>query len=158
MPSNGRKLWEIRNIHRCIQEAIDGSKEPLYSEHLLSSPHGYRMCMCIYPNGFDSGKGTHISLYFVIMRSKYDFLQSWPFKQSVQFTLFNQINPANCIISTLIPQQCSQTPFKKPESDMNDISGFPEFAPQTILQDQEFTHGNTLFIECKVDCSDLDLH
>lgn len=45
---------------------------------------GYKMCARIYPNGDGIGKGSHISLFFVIMRGHYDALLPWPFSQKVR--------------------------------------------------------------------------
>jgi hypothetical protein len=40
--------------------------------------------MRLYLNGDGVGKGTHISLFFVIMKGEYDLLLSWPFKHKVR--------------------------------------------------------------------------
>ena len=50
------------------------------------------MCARIYLNGDGMGKGTHISLFFVIMRGEYDALLRWPFRQKVTFMLLDQEN------------------------------------------------------------------
>ena len=36
------------------------------------------------------GKGTHFSLFFIVMRGLYDALLRWPFRQRVTMTLLNQ--------------------------------------------------------------------
>lgn len=43
-----------------------------------------------YLNGDGMGKGTHFSLFFVVMRGLYDALLRWPFRQRVTMTLLNQ--------------------------------------------------------------------
>lgn len=42
-----------------------------------------KMCARVYLNGDGMGKGTHLSLFFVVMRGEYDALLPWPFKQKV---------------------------------------------------------------------------
>jgi len=42
------------------------------------------MCARLYLNGDGMGKGTHVSLFFVIMRGAYDALLKWPFRQKVR--------------------------------------------------------------------------
>ena len=37
----------------------------------------------LYLDGDGQGKGSHISLFLVIMKSDYDDLLTWPFKQKV---------------------------------------------------------------------------
>ena len=44
---------------------------------------GYKMCARLYLNGDGMGKGTHVSLFFVIMRGPCDALLKWPFRQKV---------------------------------------------------------------------------
>lgn len=41
------------------------------------------MCARLYLNGDGMGKGTHVSLFFVVMRGMYDALLKWPFRQKV---------------------------------------------------------------------------
>ena len=36
------------------------------------------------------GKGTHFSLFFIVMKGLYDALLRWPFRQRVTMTLLNQ--------------------------------------------------------------------
>ena len=38
------------------------------------------------------GRGTHVSLFFVVMKSEYDALLQWPFSQRVTFRLINPHN------------------------------------------------------------------
>lgn len=41
------------------------------------------MCLRIYLNGDGTGRGTHLSLFFVVMRGHSDALLKWPFNQKV---------------------------------------------------------------------------
>ena len=50
----------------------------------------YVSCYRCYLNGDGMGKGTHFSLFFVVMRGLYDALLRWPFRQRVTMTLLNQ--------------------------------------------------------------------
>lgn len=48
-----------------------------------TSKYGYKMCLRIYLNGDGTGRGTHLSLFFVVMRGHSDALLKWPFNQKV---------------------------------------------------------------------------
>lgn len=48
-----------------------------------SSKYGYKMCLRLYLNGDGTGRGTHLSLFFVVMKGKCDALLKWPFSQKV---------------------------------------------------------------------------
>jgi hypothetical protein len=154
--TNGLLIWRIPDIRRRYRDAIERRTISLYSPPFYTSPHGYRMCIRTYLNGDGIGKGTHISLFFVIMRSEQDNLLPWPFKQSVRFTLVNQKNPAMSITEAFVPNQKSPS-FLKPENDMNVASGFPKFARQSILQDENFTLGDMIFIKCHIDVAGLNI-
>ena len=153
---NGIFIWKIPNIRRRYRDAIDGTTLSLYSPPFYTSPHGYRVCVRTYLNGDGIGKGTHISVFFFIMRSEHDNLLSWPFKQSVRFTLINQKNPVLSTTEAFVPDQKSPS-FQKPQYDMNIASGFPKFARQSVLQDEDYTVDNVIYIKCQVDLSGLTL-
>ena len=152
--TNGVFIWKIPDIRRRYRDALDGRTISLYSPPFYTSPHGYRMCVRTYLNGDGIGKGTHMSVFFVLMRSEYDSLLHWPFKQSVCFTLINQGNPSANITEAFIPDLTSPS-FQRPEKDMNVAGGFPKFASQSVLHDDNFTKGDTIFIKCQVDLTGL---
>lgn len=155
--TNGIFIWKIPDIRRRYRDAVDRKTISLYSPPFYTSPNGYRMCVRVYLNGDGMGKGTHISVFFVIMKSEHDSLLSWPFKQSVQFTLINQVNQHNSISEAFSPDLSSPS-FQKPTAEMNVASGFPKFTRQSILQNEEFTQGNTIFIKAQVDLTGLKSH
>ena len=155
--TNGILIWKIPDIRRRYRDAVDRRTISLYSPPFYTSPHGYRMCIRTYLNGDGIGKGTHVSLFFVVMRSEHDNLLPWPFKQSVRFTLINQKNPPSSITEAFVPDLKSPS-FHKPENDMNIASGFPKFARQSVLNDENFTMGNMIYIKCQVDLTGLPVH
>ena len=147
--TGGIFTWKIPDIQKRYEEAVDGKTVSLYSLPFYTSPHGYRVCICTYLNGYGDGKGTYISLFFFIMRSQHDDLLSWPFKHTVHFTLINQKNPAASITEAFIPDLHIPS-FQKPSYDMNIPCGFPKFAPHTVLKDENFTGDNALTIYCQI--------
>lgn len=42
------------------------------------------MCLRIYLDGDGTGRGTHLSLFFVVMKGPNDALLRWPFNQKVR--------------------------------------------------------------------------
>ena len=67
--THGILVWKIPDICRHYRDAIEHRTISLYSPPFYTSPHGYRMCIRTYLNGDGIGKGTHISVFFVLMRS-----------------------------------------------------------------------------------------
>ncbi|XP_046855200.1 TNF receptor-associated factor 5-like [Xenia sp. Carnegie-2017] len=89
---NGTLLWKIDNFKKKRQNAINGIKTALYSVPFYSSQYGYKMCAKIYMNGDGFGKGTHLSLFFVVMKGDNDALQTWPFQKKITMMLMDQGN------------------------------------------------------------------
>jgi FtsZ-binding cell division protein ZapB len=72
---NGTLVWKIESYQRKRQDAINGVKTALYSPPFYSAQYGYKMCAKIYMNGDGFGKGSHLSLFFVVVRGELnDFL------------------------------------------------------------------------------------
>ena len=67
---NGKLLWKIESYQRKRQDAINGLKTALYSPPFYSAQYGYKMCAKIYMNGDGFGRGSHLSLFFVVMKGE----------------------------------------------------------------------------------------
>ena len=157
--TKGVFIWKINDLGRRKQDANDGRVLSLYSPPFFTSFHGYRMCIRCYLNGDGSGKGTHISVFFVMMKSEHDDLLPWPFKQKVTISLLNQETPSDGsshITQSFMPDSRSSS-FQKPTKDMNIASGFPKFAPRTVLNDKKYSNNDTIYFKVKVDLSDIPL-
>ena len=59
--------------------------EPFYTHH-----GGYKMRVQVDPNGYETGKGTHLSLFVHIMRGENDDKLQWPFRGSVTVQAYNR--------------------------------------------------------------------
>ena len=152
----GTLLWRITDVTRRRQEAISGRTPSIYSPAFYTSKTGYKLCSRIYLNGDGMGKGTHVSLFFVVMRGNYDALLKWPFRQKVTLTFIDQNNREH-VLDAFRPDPTSSS-FKRPVTDMNIASGCPLLLPLTTLDNP--THGyikdNTAFIKIIVSVDDLE--
>uniref|UniRef100_UPI00398E830C TNF receptor-associated factor 5-like isoform X1 n=1 Tax=Pristiophorus japonicus TaxID=55135 RepID=UPI00398E830C len=155
---NGKLIWKICDYRMRKQEAAEGRTLSLFSQPFYTSRCGYRLCARAYLNGDGAGKGTHLSLFFVVMKGEYDSLLLWPFKQKVTLTLLDQ-SPKKHHIVELFKADASSTSFKRPLSEMNIASGCPRFVPHTVLEGGKtgtFIKDDTLFIKVIVDLADLE--
>ena len=153
--TNGLLIWKIPDIYRRHLSAKNDEVVSLYSPPFYTSLHGYKMCIRTYLNGDGTGKGTHVSVFFVLMKSDYDNLLPWPFRQKVRLTLINQKNKDASITKAFIPNQESPS-FQKPQDGINVANGFPEFAEQDILNDENFTLGDMIYLKCQVETLGLE--
>uniref|UniRef100_A0A672LW99 TNF receptor-associated factor n=1 Tax=Sinocyclocheilus grahami TaxID=75366 RepID=A0A672LW99_SINGR len=151
---NGTLIWKIRDYKRRKQEAVASKALSLYSQPFYTGYFGYKMCARIYLNGDGMGKGTHLSLFFVVMRGEYDALLPWPFKQKVTLMLMDQ-GPARKHLGDAFKPDPNSSSFRRPNVEMNIASGCPLFVAQTVLENGTYIKDDTIFIKVTVDTSDL---
>ncbi|XP_018420158.1 PREDICTED: TNF receptor-associated factor 1 [Nanorana parkeri] len=150
---NGVFQWKICNFTQKCHDAVIGRAMSLYSPAFYTAKYGYKVCLRIYLNGDGAGKGTHVSLFFAIMKGEYDALLPWPFKHKVTFMLLDQSNREH-VLDAFRPDVSSAS-FQRPVNDMNIASGCPLFCPLSKLQSSKnnYVKDDTLFIRCIIDTS-----
>ena len=153
---NGILVWKITDFARRRREAVSGKTTSFYSSPFYTSFHGYKMCARIYLNGDGMGKGTHLSLFFVVMKGRYDNILHWPFRQKVTFMLVDQGNREH-VVDAFRPDPTSSS-FKKPTHEMNIASGCPLFVALTLLENDGYAYvkDDCLFVKVIVDVNDLE--
>ncbi|XP_053196279.1 TNF receptor-associated factor 2 isoform X1 [Scomber japonicus] len=151
---DGIFVWKISDFSRRRQEAVAGRSPAMFSPAFYSSKYGYKMCLRLYLNGDGTGRGTHLSLFFVVMQGKSDALLKWPFSQKVTLMLLDQNNREH-IIDAFRPDVTS-TSFQRPISEMNIASGCPLFCPLAKLAGKSaYLKDDTIFIKAIVDLTGL---
>ena len=152
----GVYVWKVNELQRRYQEARVGKTVSLYSPPFYTSIHGYRMCLRCYLYGDGQGKGTHISLFVVLMKGEYDDLLAWPFSHRVSLSLINQdhpLSPEKAMTHKFLPNSESSS-FQKPKDTFNIASGFPEFAPLNIISNPSYVKNDTIYFRVKLDPPD----
>eukprot|EP00057_Strongylocentrotus_purpuratus_P013146 XP_011667620.1 PREDICTED: TNF receptor-associated factor 3 [Strongylocentrotus purpuratus] len=151
---DGTLIWKIKEFARRKRDADNGKTLSLYSQPFYTSRFGYKMCARIYLNGDGIGKGTHVSLFFVVMKGDYDALLPWPFSQKVTLMLLDQETGRRHLSDSFRPDPTS-TSFQRPSTNMNIASGCPLFVSQSVLKDPAYVKEDTIFIKVVVDTTDL---
>ena len=147
---DGMLMWKIKDYARRKNEAINGKTLSLYSQPFYTSRFGYKMCARVYLNGDGMGKGSHMSLFFVVMKGEFDALLPWPFKQRVTMTLVDQEKNETHISDSFRPDSNSSS-FRKPQTDMNIASGCPLFASHAVVESRKYLFEDAIFIKFTVD-------
>ncbi|CAH3037682.1 unnamed protein product [Pocillopora meandrina] len=150
---DGQLLWKIPDYARKRNDAVTGQQVSFYSPCFYTSRYGYKMCARIYLNGDGMGKGTHISIFFVVMRGQYDALLRWPFRQKVTFMLLDQDNVEH-VIDAFRPDPNSSS-FQRPRRETNIASGCPMFCSLAELNNHAYVRDDAMFLKIIVDISDL---
>ncbi|KAK3093913.1 hypothetical protein FSP39_021708 [Pinctada imbricata] len=145
----GVLMWKIRDYTRRKQEAVAGRTVSLYSQPFYTSRYGYKMCARVYLNGDGMGKGTHLSLFFVVMRGEYDALLQWPFQHRVTLMLLDQQDGRRHVHDSFQPDPTSSS-FVRPTSEMNIATGCPLFVAHAVMETDTYKRDDTIFIKIKV--------
>ncbi|KPP59520.1 hypothetical protein Z043_122550, partial [Scleropages formosus] len=136
---DGVFIWRISDFTKKRQDAIAGRAPAMFSPAFYTSKYGYKMCLRIYLNGDGTGRGTHLSLFFVVMRGPSDGL----------------LNNREHIIDAFRPDVSSSS-FQRPVSEMNIASGCPLFCPLAKLEAKNnYIRDDTIFIKAIVDLTGL---
>ena len=146
---DGTYLWKIDDWSRRSHDAQIGKTTSLYSPPFYVGRFGYKVCGRLYPCGDGIGKGTHMSMFFVVMKGEYDAVLSWPFRQKVSFKLIDP-DRTNDITDTFRPDPKSSS-FQRPKSSMNIASGTPKFVSHNMLASGGYIVDDTLFIKISVE-------
>ena len=150
---NGAFLWRIPEVRRRIRDAKIGRITSIYSPPFYTGRNGYKMCIRAYLNGDGTGEGTHLSIFFVLMKGEYDPLLQWPFESKVSLILVDQDHMKH-LVQTFKPNAQSSS-FQKPKTDMNVASGCPEFADLSILDNTSYVKDDVMYIKAIVDTSKI---
>ncbi|XP_045702472.1 TNF receptor-associated factor 2 isoform X2 [Phyllostomus hastatus] len=151
---DGVFVWKISDFARKRQEAVAGRVPAIFSPAFYTSRYGYKMCLRLYLNGDGTGRGTHLSLFFVVMRGPNDALLRWPFNQKVTLMLLDQDNREH-VIDAFKPDVTSSS-FQRPVGDMNIASGCPLFCPVSKMEAKNsYVRDDAVFIKAIVDLTGL---
>ena len=148
---SGVLVWPITGFTAKRHDAILGKTTSFYSPYFYTGRHGYKMRLRVYLNGDGMGKGTHISLFFVICMGKYDALLAWPFKHKVKLMMLDQDHEKD-VTESFKPDPGSSS-FQKPKKAMNIASGCPLFMSLSLLDTHAYVKDDTVFFKAEVDTS-----
>ncbi len=146
---DGSMVWKIPQFSQRMDDAKSGKYTSIFSLPFYTGHYGYKMCLRLYILGDGNiGKGSYMSLFFVIMKGEFDNILQWPFTHKVTFKLINQ-NGGRDVADTFKPDPMSSS-FQRPKSDMNIASGSPRFIAHSDLKNG-FVVDDTIVIKCIVE-------
>jgi hypothetical protein len=159
---DGTMIWKICHVREKMYDAQSERQVSIYSNAFYTSGTGYKLCIRLYFNGDGTARGTHMSIFLVVLRGEFDRLLQWPFSYRVSFCLFDQrtiidsgeTKPAKHVIESFRPNIDSIS-FQRPRSAMNIASGIPKFLALVDLNQPEeinrYIVNDTMFIKILID-------
>ena len=151
---DGTVVWKIPQFSQRMADAKNGKYTSIFSLPFHTGRYGYKLCLRLYILGDGIGKGTHMSLFFVVMRGEYDNLLQWPFTHKVTCKLLSQASGRRDVVETFHPDAMSSS-FQKPKADMNIASGCPRFISVNDLKNGGYVRDDVIFIKAIVDTSTI---
>ncbi|XP_067868468.1 TNF receptor-associated factor 1-like isoform X2 [Heterodontus francisci] len=151
MTQTGIFIWKIPQIKKRLQEAIDGTTPYLDSSEFYFCKYGYKMCLRIYLDGHEEARGTHISLYYILLKGQYDALTPWPYKENVKLALLNLRDRQQSMLKICIAS--AQDPaLQRPVATMNAPLGFSMFVTSSEFNQRfsEFVDSDEMFVGAEV--------
>ena len=141
---NRNVIWKISLFSRKMTNAQTETEVVVCSPPFYIEELHYRVYLQLYPNGKGAGKGSHMSLFLVIMRGEFDEDLEWPFAPKITFKLIDQTGDKD-IVHIFQPN-----PIKKPTFDRSDGCGYIHFVSHADLKSEGFVEDDTLLIQCEM--------
>jgi len=110
---------------------------------------GYLLSLKIYPNGDGIGKGTHLSVYFMILKGKYDDILPWPFAENVMIRIMPGIDKWSDGRGETFKPNITERFYQKPTSHITPTGvGTPTLIEiNTVLS--KFMKDDTVYIQVR---------
>ena len=144
---DGTLLWKITNWSIKYQRAKSNRNQPfLVSPPFYTSKIGYKMRMRLYPDGDQDGKGTHISVFFQIMKGEFDAILDWPFIKKITVILLDQSSNRVHHSDGFLSNPLSNS-FHRPEQEYNLPIGMTMFISQDDLKKYAYLRDDTVFFK-----------
>ena len=145
--------WKISGFSEILRQTKTGEQNEIHSTPFYTAQNGYKFKIRLYPNGSSSGKNTHLSVYFVMLKGEYDPILPWPFIKQVTITLIDQQEDQNDKenISASLPAHTNDKRWNaKPTTDENLGMGFAKFVSHERLRERRFIVDDTIFMRVKI--------
>ncbi|XP_028512613.1 TNF receptor-associated factor 1-like [Exaiptasia diaphana] len=147
--------WKINNFSKQLKLAKQEDRDiKLYSESFYTHKYGYKLKLRLYPNGVGVGKGTHASVFMVIMRGEYDAILTWPFDWKYNFTLLDQ-KPEHSTRENFdggySSPDTSNHCYQRPKTNENVGIGRPKFVSHETLKTENYVVDGEVFIKFELE-------
>lgn len=113
------------------------------------------MRLRLYMNGNGAGKGTHMSIFFVIMRGDYDHELQWPFNHRAKFVVIDQaaVDEIKYHCTASCRSKSNPECFDRPFWAMNVPFGIPKLIPLESVKrtPNRYVKNGTMYIQFSVD-------
>ena len=126
------------NLGFPIDFRVKQTNPDVYLPAFYTHPHGYRMCVCVYPNGVGEGdgEGPHLSISTYMMQGPFDDHLKWPFRGEITIQIVNQAGDHDHVEKTIhyIDKTPDNNAGRVTDKERSDTGwGFHQFLAHTAL-------------------------
>ncbi|PAA62526.1 hypothetical protein BOX15_Mlig002242g1, partial [Macrostomum lignano] len=146
---DGFLVWKVSNFTKRRREAIDKRVISIFSQPFFTRHFGFMFRVRLFLNGNESGEGTHVSVYLVLMQHEFDDIQEWPLKATVSFKMVNLRNRADDVAKTVRFDSGNQRPSGR--EDLSVCCGEAKFMSISQLENSDrFVKNDSFYLEVDV--------
>ena len=130
-------------VYRAIEQFRKNieSEAEVYTDPFYTSQGGYKITLCVYPNGDDSGKGTHISAYIFLMKGENDHNLHFPLSGIFMIKLLNWKQDTGHVVKSVVFDETIPLKFRQVTTgQMADGQGYNAFLSHTKVMKKNSNH------------------
>ena len=116
-----------------------------YSDPFYTHKEGYKVKLNVLPDGWNNGKGTHLSVYLYLVEGPYDDTLCWPLKGKFKVTLLNQVGNINHHSAS--HNVVSVNRIISFSNNTKEIWSHPRFIQTATLLNSNYLKNDSLFFE-----------
>ena len=148
-------VWKVTGFREILSESKYENNKMLKSVPFYTAKQGYKLRLCIKPNGDQTKRNKYLSVYVLLMKGNYDGMLPWPFRKKVTLTLIDQVSPPVLRWNVESSLHVAFLTGKPKTEEVDESQGILRFISHTQLNSRCYLMDDTLFLQVKIDPTDI---
>ena len=144
-------VWKVTEFWKILRQAKNERNKRIKSEPFYAGRQGYKLRLCIEPDGNQSKRNRYLSVYILLMKGGFDGMLPWPFRQKVTFTLIDQKDQLSSRFNVVRSLYVTFSTGRPLAEEVDESHGIARFISHSNLSLFRYVVDDTLFIHVKID-------
>ena len=144
-------VWKVTEFWKILRQAKSERNKRIKSEPFYAGRQGYKLRLCIEPDGNQSKRNRYLSVYILLMKGSFDGMLPWPFRQKVTFTLIDQKDQLSSRFNVVRSLYVTFSTGRPLTEEVDESQGIERFISHSNLSLFRHVVDDTLFIHVKID-------
>ena len=144
-------VWKVTEFWKILRQAKNERNKRIKSEPFYAGRQGYKLRLCIEPDGNQSKRNRYLSVYILLMKGGFDGMLPWPFRQKVTFTLIDQKDQLSSRFNVVRSLYVTFSTGRPLAEEVDESQGIARFISHSNLSLFRYVVDDTLFIHVKID-------